>query len=133
MRWVNTKEMADGVVYVLFLDWRSRRQGESLVDWKRHGARLRQDVYGYGGGLGYAAYRVRRMVTAYLGLPDEGEEETLTELKLVGLSAAASAVCPENANGASLTPFNSTWIALGTITSHADAGGFWRFAVHRNV
>lgn len=63
-----TDAYADGVLYVLFLDWRSRREGETLVAWRDNGPRLRQDVYGYGGGLGYAAYRVRRMAVAQLGL-----------------------------------------------------------------
>jgi len=73
-RFVNTAEdFNEGVVYVYFLDWRSRLSGESLEDWEREGPRVRQDVYGYGGGLGFAAYRVRRIVSHAADLTSEGQ------------------------------------------------------------
>jgi len=73
-RFVNTAEdFNEGVVYVYFLDWRSRLSGESLEDWEREGPRVRQDMYGYGGGLGFAAYRVRRIVSHAADLTSEGQ------------------------------------------------------------
>lgn len=108
-----TDAYADGVVYVLFLDWRNRREGETLGEWRSSGPRLRQDVYGYGGGLGYAAYRVRRMAVAQLGLGQEGE--LVRDLDQIGTSAAVARGCSENSYGASALPVDSVWLTVGTL------------------
>lgn len=123
-RFVNTIEKnSEGVIYVLFLDWRNRRQGESIEEWRERGPMLRQDVYGYGGGLGYAAYRMRRMVVAELGLESEGE--SLEELVEVGGSIDISRSCVANGtlNGTEL------WFTVGAVLANTFKGGFWRFAV----
>jgi len=112
-------EQETGVVYIFFLDWNGGEQGT--------GPTIRQNVEGYGGGIGYAAYRLNRIfqeahVPDALGSP-------YNEALLFGVGMAIGEDCSQSGNGhraylyASVSNWGSNDMSIGAI---------WRIPIQTN-